>query len=125
MENKKILIAEDSSVIQNITKKVLQTQKYEITVVKNGQQVLDKLANEDFDLVLMDINMPIMDGVACAKKIRTLPDTQKSQIPIVAITGNAQNYTKEEFASFGIDDFLPKPLNFDQLLTTVNQYINK
>ena len=55
---KKIIVAEDSSVIQNLTKKILQIQNYEIIGVKNGIQVLEKLDNDHFDLILMDINMP-------------------------------------------------------------------
>ncbi|GAB4336044.1 MAG: hypothetical protein OHK0038_14140 [Flammeovirgaceae bacterium] len=120
-KTKKILVAEDSSVIQNITRKVLQFQNYEIISVKNGKQVLEKLEEEDFDAILLDINMPVMDGMECAKKVRALPDPKKSKIPIVAITGNAKNYTMEDFKAAGIDEYLPKPLNFDTLVSTVNK----
>ena len=119
---KKVLIAEDSTVIQNITKRVLQFQNFEITAVKNGQQVMDELAKGSFDIVLMDINMPLMDGMECAKQIRELDDEVKSNIPIVAITGNAKNYSLDDFKKVGIDEYLPKPLNFDQLVNTVKKY---
>ena len=119
---KKVLIAEDSTVIQNITKRVLQFQNFEITAVKNGQQVLKELDAKNFDIVLMDINMPIMDGMECARQIRQLSDDSKSGIPIVAITGNAKNYTMDDFKKAGIDEYLPKPLNFDQLVNTVKKY---
>jgi two-component system, cell cycle response regulator DivK len=119
---KKILVAEDSSVIQNLTKKILTLQNYQITAVKNGEQVLEKLEEESFDLILMDINMPVMDGIECTKKVRSLSDETKKNIPIVAITGNARNYTMEEFLSNGINDFIPKPLNFDQLVEKVRKY---
>ncbi len=119
--NKKVLIAEDSSVIQNLTKKVLQFQKFDITAVKNGKQVLDKLEKEHFDIILMDINMPIMDGIECTKNIRALADKVKSEIPIIAITGNASNYTDEQFKEFGINVYLQKPLNFDKLVETVKK----
>ncbi|MEH0158597.1 response regulator [Limibacter armeniacum] len=121
---KRILVAEDSSVIQNITKKVLQFQNYEIVSVKNGQQVLDKLAKENFDAILLDISMPVMDGMECARKVRSLDDPSKAKIPIVAITGNAKNYTMDEFKAVGIDIYLQKPLNFDSLVNTVNQVTN-
>ena len=65
--NKKIIVAEDSSVIQNLTKKILSQLNYDIFSVKNGQQVLDLLNKEDYDLVLLDIHMPVMDGMECAK----------------------------------------------------------
>lgn len=119
---KKVLVAEDSSVIQNLTKKILQMQSFEISSVKNGQQVLDILQKEQFDIILMDINMPVMDGMECSRNIRALPDPKKAQIPIVAITGNAQNYSIDEFHEAGINDYLPKPLNFDALVEKVKKY---
>lgn len=122
MSTKKILVAEDSSVIQNITKKVLQFQNYEIKSAKNGQQVLKMIDKEDFDAILMDINMPILDGMTCAKKIRGMADTSKSSTPIIAITGNAQNYSMQDFEDAGINEYLPKPLNFDKLVLTVKKY---
>ena len=119
MDSKKVLIAEDSSVIQNLTRRILQIQNYQIFSAKNGKRVLEMLEKEDFDIILMDINMPQMDGMECAQKIRALDDANKAQIPIVAITGNAQNYTMEEFKNVGINDYLQKPLNFDILVETV------
>jgi hypothetical protein len=119
MDSKKVLIAEDSSVIQNLTKKILQIQNYQIYSAKNGLEVLSMLENDYYDIILMDINMPKMDGMECAKKIRALADSEKSQIPIVAITGNARNYTIEEFKNAGINEYLQKPLNFDNLVETV------
>ena len=119
---KKVLVAEDSSVIQNLTKKILQMQSFQITSVKNGQQVLDLLEKEDFDIILMDINMPVMDGMECTRNIRALADPVKSQIPIVAITGNAPNYSIEDFKEAGINEYLPKPLNFDTLVETVKKH---
>lgn len=119
---KKVLIAEDSSVIQNLTKKILQMQQYEITSVKNGEQVLNTLENEDFNVILMDINMPVMDGMECARNIRSLKDGKKKNIPIIAITGNAKNYSIEDFKEVGINEYLPKPLNFDDLVEMVKKY---
>ena len=120
--SKKIIIAEDSSVIQNLTRKILSIQNYEIVSVKNGKEVLDKLNNEAYDLVLLDINMPVMDGVECAKQIRSSSDPGVSQIPIIAITGNAKNYSRDDFKDMGINDYLPKPLDYDQMVDMVNQY---
>jgi two-component system cell cycle response regulator DivK len=119
--NKKVLIAEDSSVIQNLAKKILQFQNYEITAVKNGQQVIDKMEKETFDVIVMDINMPVMDGMQCAEKIRQRND-EKANTPIIAISGNAKNYTREDFDRVGINEYLQKPLNFDELVEKVNHY---
>ena len=122
MSAKKVLVAEDSSVIQNLTKKILQFQNFEISSVKNGEQVLKSLEKENFDIILMDINMPKMDGMECARQIRKLDDADKSNIPIIAITGNAKNYTEEDFKEAGFNDQLIKPLNFDSLVEFVKKY---
>lgn len=121
---KKIIIAEDSSVIQNITKRILTAQNFEIRSVKNGQQVLDLLEKEKIDLILMDINMPVMNGIDCTREIREMKDPEKSDIPIIAITGNAMNLSEEEYRDIGINDLLQKPLNFDQLVNLVRKHID-
>ena len=124
-EFKKVLIAEDSSVIQKLTKKILENQNYVIYPAKNGNQVLEMLEQEDFDIILMDINMPVMNGLECAEKIRGLSNEKKSLIPIIAITGNAMNLTMDDFNKSGINDYLQKPLNFDRLVSLVKQYTIK
>lgn len=122
---KRVLIAEDSSVIQNLARKILEFQNYEITAVKNGEQVLQLLEKENFDIILLDINMPVMDGMECARSIRALGDPQKAQTPIVAITGNAKNYSDEDFKEAGFNDALMKPLNFDRLVEVVAHHTDK
>jgi len=124
-EQKKVLVAEDSSVIINLTRNVLAFEKYEITSVKNGKQVLDKLQKENYDLILMDINMPVMDGIECTKAVRALEDSEKANVPIVAITGNYKNNTLDDFKKAGINDYLQKPLDYDLLLSTVKKFVIK
>ena len=121
---KKILIAEDSSVILNLTKKILMQQHYEIDAAKDGEEVLKKLETENYDLILMDINIPKLDGMECTKQIRALTDQTKSSTPIFAITGNAKNYSDEDFAAVGINEYLQKPINFDQLVNLAAKYID-
>ncbi|MES2734455.1 MAG: response regulator [Bacteroidota bacterium] len=118
---KSVLIAEDSSVIQNLTRKILEFQNFRISSAKNGEQVLQALENENFDVILLDINMPVMDGMECARRVRALADKTKANIPIVAITGNARNYTLEDFHQVGINDYIPKPLDFDRLVDLLKQ----
>lgn len=121
----RVLIAEDSSVIQNLVKKILEFQNFEITAVKNGEQVVQLMEKENFDIVLLDINMPVMDGMECVKAIRAFSDKVKSSVPVVAITGNARNYTEEEFKEAGFNDVLMKPLNFDKLVLVVKSLTEK
>ena len=120
--SKKVLIAEDSSVIQTLTSKILEAQNYDISKVKNGRQVLELLNDEDFDLILMDLNMPELDGMECTRQIRSMSNEEKSSIPIIAITGNAENYSIEEMKEAGLNDYVPKPINYDHLVDVVNKY---
>ena len=118
---KTILIAEDSSVIQNMAKKVLESQNFRILTAKNGEKVLEIFQQEEIDLLLLDLNMPIMNGVDCMKAVRALPEVQKAQVPIIAITGNAAGYTLEQFKEMGFNEYIPKPINFDLLISIVKK----
>lgn len=120
---KTILIAEDSSVIQSLTRKILEQQHYRIVVAKNGGEVMRHLENQPFDGVLMDINIPIKNGLECTREIRQHTNAAIRQLPIIAITGNAHNYSLAQFQEAGITDYLPKPLDFDALVRAVRQYI--
>ncbi len=123
MSTKKVLIAEDSSVLQNLIKKVIMyLPNYETQIVKNGKQVLEVTKSTKFDVILMDINIPFVDGLDCTRKIRSNPDPEISETPIIAITGNAMNYTEDDFLAVGINEYLPKPLNFDDLLTSIKKW---
>jgi len=120
----KILVGEDSSIIINLTKSVLAFENCSMKAACNGKQVLEMVAEEDFDLILMDITMPQMDGIQCTKEIRKLADPKKNGIPIIAISGNAANHTPEDFRKFGFDDFIQKPLNYDLVLATVKKFLS-
>ena len=122
-DTKKILVGEDSSIIINLTKNVLAFENYQMKAARNGKQVLELLEKEEFDLILMDISMPVMDGVECTRQIRALADPVKSKLPIIAISGNIHNYTPEEFRRLGFDDFIQKPLNYDVVLATVKKIL--
>ncbi len=123
-KDKKILVSEDSSIIINLTKSVLAFENYSMKAARNGKQVLELLEKEDFDLILMDLSMPVLDGVACTKIIRAMADPVKSKLPIIAISGNINNYTIDEFRKIGFNEFIQKPLDFDKLLATVKKYLS-
>ena len=122
-ENKTILIAEDSSVILNLTKKILELQNYKILTAKNGGEVIKQVNNQKVDAILMDLNIPVKNGMECTKEIRNSDNQEIANIPIIAVTGNANNYTMEQFKEAGINAYLPKPLDFDMLVQTVKQYV--
>lgn len=124
-ENKTILIAEDSSVILNLTKKILELQNYKILTAKNGGEVLKQVEAGKIDAILMDLNIPVKNGMDCTKEIRASKDPEIANIPIIAVTGNANNYSMDDFKAVGINDYLPKPLDFDMLVETVKKYTKK
>jgi two-component system, cell cycle response regulator DivK len=121
--SKTILIAEDSSVILNLTKKILELQNYKIITAKNGGEVMKQVEKQKIDAILMDLNIPVKNGMDCTREIRAHQDKEISQIPIIAVTGNANNYSMEEFKEAGINAYLPKPLDFDMLVQTVKDYV--
>jgi len=121
-ESKTILIAEDSSVILNLTKKILELQRYRILTAKNGGEVLKHVESNKIDAILMDLNIPVKNGMECTKEIRASKNPEIANIPIIAVTGNANNYSMEDFKAVGINDYLPKPLDFDMLVETVKKY---
>ncbi|GEO03519.1 hypothetical protein AAE02nite_11830 [Adhaeribacter aerolatus] len=123
-DTKTILIAEDSSVILNLTKKILELQNYKIVTAKNGREVLNQVEKQKIDAILMDLNIPIKNGMDCTREIRNHENKEIAGVPIIAVTGNANNYTMEEFKEAGINAYLPKPLDFDMLVQTVKQYVS-
>ncbi|MBA9079741.1 MULTISPECIES: response regulator [Rufibacter] len=123
-ETKTILIAEDSSVILNLTKKILELQNYKVLSAKNGGEVIKKVNEQKIDAILMDLNIPVKNGMECTKEIRSSENPEISGIPIIAVTGNANNYTLEQFKEAGINAYLPKPLDFDMLVQTVKEYVH-
>ena len=120
---KTILIAEDSNVISNLTRKILEQQKYKVLLAKNGGDVLPQLEKHPVDAVLMDINIPVKDGMQCTRDIRAHADARINTLPVIVISGNANDYTMADFQDAGVTAYLPKPLNFDELVRMVRQYV--
>jgi CheY-like chemotaxis protein len=120
---KTILIAEDSNVISNLTRKILEQQKYKVLLAKNGGDVLPQLEKNLVDAVLMDINIPIKDGMQCTRDIRAHANASINSLPVIVISGNANDYSMADFQAAGVTAYLPKPLNFDELVRMVRQYV--
>lgn len=122
VDYKKVLVAEDSSVIQNLLKKILLFENCKITSAKDGQVAFDKFEGEDFDLVIMDINLPSVDGLEVTRRMRAMK-SKKSDVPIIGISGNAKNLPLDSFFDAGMNEYLQKPLDYDQLIDLVKKYI--
>ena len=118
----KIIIAEDSYAINNITRRILEMKHHQVKSVNNGKEAIDVLARDTFDLLLLDLFMPVMDGLTCVKHIRAAKDKPYAALPIVVITGNNKNYKDADFAEYGVQAVLQKPLDYDELVVTVDRY---
>ena len=118
--DKKILLAEDNLTNQRLVQLILEQQGYQLTIVSNGQQAIDATINTQFDLILMDCQMPIMDGYKASEIIR-----QTSQIPIIALTAHASNENTQACLAVGMNAYLCKPYRQKELLAQVEQFLLK
>jgi signal transduction histidine kinase/CheY-like chemotaxis protein/HPt (histidine-containing phosphotransfer) domain-containing protein len=116
MNPMRILLAEDNKINQIFAVAFLKKAGHEVVVVENGHQAVDAVRRSDYDLVLMDIQMPELDGIAATKEIRALAPP-KCTIAIIAMTANAMAGAKETYLEAGMDDYVPKPVQAELLLT--------
>jgi len=115
----RILVADDDRLSQLAVKRLLQKRGgHDVAVVDNGQKALEELEKQRFNLVLMDIQMPVMDGVDTAKAIRT-SGRPYANIPIIAITAYAMSHDKDAFFAAGMDGYITKPVDLDALEETI------
>lgn len=116
----RILVAEDNVVNQTIIAAYLLRAGHSIEMVENGVLALEQLQTETFDLVIMDIHMPEMDGVTATQRIRALSGPV-AEIPIIALTANAMPGDREKFMDAGMDDYVSKPIEPDELTAALNR----
>lgn len=117
----RILLVEDNPVNRQVVKAMLGPLKAEIVEAENGAQALDRLKEERFDVVLMDIHMPVMDGLAATRAIRA-SGASYARVPIVAITAAASPEDRSGCFDAGVDEFLAKPVRLDALSSLVKRY---
>lgn len=122
----KILLVEDHKLNQIVARKTLEKEfdNIIVTIADNGKIAVDKLAAEHFDLVLMDIQMPVMDGYEATKYIREQMPPEKARITIFAMTAHAHMAQDEKFKEYGMDDCVLKPFEPKQLFSKIAYYIN-
>lgn len=124
LANLKVLVAEDNLVNQMMLKKILQKWEVrQLVFAGDGEEAVRLYDQADFDILLLDLQMPVMDGFEVASHIRDLPDTTKSDIPIIALTASSFEEVKEQLEEAGIDDFISKPFIPDDLLSKVIKHI--
>lgn len=109
IKNINVLLVEDNLITQKITLLTLSPLVKSIDTATNGKEAIEKLASSEYDLILLDIQMPVMDGILAAEKIREQEIGSESHIPIIAITADAMIGDEERIISAGIDDYISKP----------------
>lgn len=119
----KILLVEDNLINQKITLLTLKPLVNSIDTATNGKEALDKFGTASYDLILMDIQMPVMSGLLAAEKIRALESSTNSHVPIIAITANAMLGDKEKVISSGIDDYISKPFQPSALIEKIKKFL--
>jgi two-component system cell cycle response regulator DivK len=120
--SKRILVVEDQEDDRQIIRDMLAGTDYEITEAEDGEQALTAVAKERPDLILMEIQLPSMDGYEAMRRIRT--DPALSSVPIIAVTAYAPSAEEQKARAAGCSDFVPKPYSPHQLLAKIRNYLH-
>lgn len=124
--NKKVLLVEDNMLNREIAKELLEEEGLVVTEAEDGSvalQIMMGAKSKDFDLVLMDIQMPFMDGYLATQAIRSLPDTELAQIPIIAMTANAFEEDRKKTLEAGMNEHIAKPIDMEKLLLAMSRVL--
>jgi signal transduction histidine kinase/DNA-binding NarL/FixJ family response regulator len=124
LSSKKILIADDVELNQFLAKSLLESWGCEVDVVENGKQALEMIKSRDYDLVLMDVQMPEMDGLTATRHVRNLKEPAKAQLPVLAFTANALKGDSVQFEEAGMSDYITKPYTEEKLYNKVARLLN-
>ena len=121
-----ILVAEDNSINQKLIKNVLGSLGVNVTLAGNGQEALDLRMQNDYDMIFMDVQMPVMGGIEATHKIIEYEEkNRKHHIPIVALTANALSGDREKYMEEGMDNYLSKPIDLEKLNVLLQEYFPK
>lgn len=123
IHNLRILLAEDDKNNQRVMQQFLAKHHCEVTVAANGLEVLKAIDDSTFDLILMDIQMPEMDGIETTRHIREEEEKTGNHIPIVAVTAHALQGERERFLASGMDDYIAKPITMDGLFKAIQRVV--
>jgi CheY-like chemotaxis protein len=118
----RILVAEDNVVNQRVISRMLEKMGHRVLVAENGQLALNALQADPFDLVFMDMQMPVLDGVEATRAIRAFESGTTRHVPIIALTANAFDEDRQLCLASGMDGFLPKPVSAATLREHINSH---
>jgi signal transduction histidine kinase/CheY-like chemotaxis protein len=122
----RILVAEDNPINLKLIETILKQEHYQVTSAENGQIAVDHYIKDTFDIVLMDIDMPVMDGVTANRLIKEINAHEKRPFtPVIALTAHALSGDRERIMKAGLDAHLPKPIDKELLLHTIHSYLQK
>jgi signal transduction histidine kinase/CheY-like chemotaxis protein len=124
-DGKKFLLAEDNIINQEIAVAILSDMGAEVDVVDNGQEGVDAYLRGDYDLILMDIRMPTMDGLEATRRIRSSGKADSASIPIVAMTANAMTEDREESRKAGMNGHVSKPIDINELKAALQGFLSE
>ena len=117
----RVLLADDAVPSQKLIRYALGQRGHTVEVAGNGAEALDLVGRGDFDVLLMDVQMPIMDGLEATAAIRKLEDVKKARLPIIAMTAHAYKSDQERCLAAGMDAYISKPVNRQELIETVER----
>ncbi|CAH6836881.1 Response regulator [Vibrio chagasii] len=120
----KVLVVEDSRVNQQVAKMMLKKLGFEVDIADNGKVGVDKFKHNEYQMIFMDCQMPVLDGFEATKQIRALEEGTSKHIPIVALTANVVQRDKHLCFDVGMDEFLPKPVNQGKLREIVASFLS-
>ena len=123
LKDARILLVEDNAINQKIVLLSLNKLVNRIDVASNGKQALEMFGSKQYDLILMDIMMPIMDGIVATQKIREIESTGDRHVPIVAVTANALAGDRENCLAAGVDDYIAKPFTTEMLIRKMRNWL--
>jgi two-component system cell cycle response regulator DivK len=119
----RILLVEDHEEIWDFLSRRLRRRGFDVMLAIDGQQGVDKAATERPDIILLDMNLPVMDGWTAAGVIKSKPETAK--VPIIALTAHAMSGDREKALAAGCDDYHPKPVDFSRLLMQIETLVGE
>jgi CheY-like chemotaxis protein len=120
----RILVVEDNAANQNLIMTILQMLHYQVEVVSNGKEAVEAWTRGDYDILLMDGQMPVMDGFEATRIIREREATEsRPRTTIIALTGQAIQGDREHFMNIGMDDYLAKPFTLVQIRSLMNNWL--
>ncbi len=121
----KILVAEDNVINQKLIRRTLEEFGLDVTIAANGLEAFEKRKNGDFDLIFMDVQMPVLDGIEATMEILDFEeDEQQPHVPIIALTANALKGDRERFMEAGMDEYTTKPLVRSDILSLLSQFLS-